>query len=304
MPTREPDARPAPRVSVIVPVHGDRGAILRTLTCLDAQTTAESFEVLVVDNGDNGDLAGRLSGRKVRVVTEERKGSYAARNTGVAASRGAVLAFTDADCLPRPAWLEQGVRALDRAGPGAFVGGGISMMPRDPRHLSWAEVWQVGHDLRQDRYVRNQGWAATANLFVRRADLRHVGEFQTELQSGGDKEWGTRATAAGVRGVFCADAAIDHPTRPTMAELMTKRRRVSRGSVDIARSQGVAVHPGGTLRALRPALRHTWRQATDLPISPLDRARLVAITAFLHVYQRSYEAALTGVHQRGSTPTG
>lgn len=280
-------------VSVLIPVHGDRGLIDLTLDALDRQETQHRFEVLVIDNGDNGDLIRRLGrrDRAPRVLTESQPGSYAARNTGVAAATGDVLAFTDADCLPRPDWLEQGVSALEDAGPSTFVGGAITLVPARPGRLNLAEVWQIGHDLRQDWYVRD-GWAATANLFVRASDLHRVGPFNASLRSGGDKEWGTRATGAGVRGVFSDAAAIEHPTRPTMAELMVKRHRVSRGSVDLALARGVPVHVGGTLRALRPPLRKTWRQPTRQPMSDLDRARLVGITAGLHVYQRLLERGL------------
>jgi len=292
----------APDVSVIIPVHGDRGGLALTLDCLAAQRTTRSFEVLVVDNGDNDGLAETLAPRGAlvpRLVREERKGSYAARNTGVAAARGDVLAFTDGDCLPRPTWLEEGVAALEREGHGVFVGGRITMRPARPGHLGLAEVWQVGHDLRQDFYVAQQGWAATANLFVRASDLSRVGAFDAQLQSGGDREWGLRATSTGVRGVFAPDAVVDHPTRPTMTELMTKRRRVSRGSVDLAASLGQPVHADGTLRALRPPLRAAWRDAERLDLSTVDRARLVAITAGLHVYQRGYEARLSASGRSG-----
>src|SRR5262249_61530566 len=48
----------------------------------------------------------------VRLVEERRvQSSYAARNRGVAASHGELLAFTDADCVPDPGW----VRALAAA---------------------------------------------------------------------------------------------------------------------------------------------------------------------------------------------
>ena len=295
-----PTPGPAPQVSVVIPVHGDRGALRETLDCLAAQRTARAFEVLVVDNGDNGDLAGLLADRSARLLREPRRGSYAARNAGIAEATGSFLAFTDADCLPRPDWLEAGVRTLERSGPGSFVGGAVQMRPSSPGRLSTAEVWQVGHDLRQDRYLGQQGWAATASLFVRADDLARVGPFDAGLTSGGDKEWGQRATAAGLRGVYAADSIVDHPTRPTMEELLVKRRRVSRGSVDLARREGRPVHADGTLRALRPALRATWRQGAALPLTAVDRARLVGVTAGVHVYQRVLEARLQASDRRSS----
>lgn len=296
-----PSPAAAPEVSVIVPVHGDRGALAHTLDLLAQQRTGRPFEVLVVDNGDNADLGRTTEPRGdlvPRVLREELRGSYAARNTGVAAARGAVLAFTDGDCLPRPTWLEEGVAALEREGPRTFVGGRIALRPSRSGRLPLGELWQVGHDLRQERYVGEQGWAATANLFVRAEDLRAVGLFDAGLRSGGDREWGARATAAGVRAVYAADAVVDHPTRPTASELLVKRRRVSRGSVDLAASLGRPVHEEGLLRALRPPLRATWRDAERLDLGTVDRARLVAVTAGMHVGQRVHEAGLSAARRR------
>ena len=49
----------------------------------------------------------------VRMVIESKiQSSYAARNKGVQAARGEILAFTDSDCMPEPNWVEAGICAL------------------------------------------------------------------------------------------------------------------------------------------------------------------------------------------------
>ncbi|MEJ5866170.1 glycosyltransferase [Pseudokineococcus sp. 5B2Z-1] len=290
-----PDDASVPRdvlVSVVVPVHGDRGGLRSTLEHLAAQRTRRPFEVVVVDNGDNGDVravAAMVPGLDVRVVREPQRGSYAARNAGVRVARGAVLAFTDADCLPRPTWLEAAVEVLEREGPGVFLGGAVSMRAFDPSRLTLAEVWQFGNDLRQDIYVRELGWAVTANLVVRRSDFEHAGLFDAHLASSGDREWGQRASRAGLRAVYAPESVVDHPTRPTMRPLLAKMRRVARGGVALERTSGRPMHPDGWRRALVPPLRSTWRRAERLRARPVDRARLVLATALVHAYRLGYE---------------
>ena len=122
----EPD--PLPSVTVVVPVFGDRGGVQATLDALRAQDYAGSFDVVLVDNGDNdrspvlGPTAPALPRDiEVQVVREPVPGSYAARNAGLRTTSAQVLAFTDADCAPRTDWVSAGVAALMAAPQPAFV---------------------------------------------------------------------------------------------------------------------------------------------------------------------------------------
>lgn len=277
-------------VSVIIPVHGDRGELERTLACLDQQDVGGTWEVVLVDNGDNDDLAARVGVRpRVRVVGEARPGSYVARNAGIAATSGAVLAFTDGDCLPRPDWLTEGIRTLGSAPAPAFVGGRIVVDPG--AHPTGAALWDSLNGLRQDVYI-GQGWAATANLFVGRETMSAVGEFAAGMQSSGDREWGTRATAAGVHAIFGERAVIEHPARESMAELTKKIRRVNSGSQDYRRRRGLPpFEPGELATNLRPWLRSAIRTSAALH-SPVDRARYVATASALQYYSLGHRVAL------------
>ena len=91
-------------VSVIIPVYNDLKLLSTCLECLDRQTYPKTrFEVLVVDNGSDlpvQPIVSRYS--NVKLEKESMPGSYAARNRGIAAARGEILAFTDADCRPSP----------------------------------------------------------------------------------------------------------------------------------------------------------------------------------------------------------
>ncbi len=89
------------RFSLIVPTY-NRQALLRR--CLDAATTQHypDYEVIVVDDGstDNTGEMVRSEFPQVRYIRQEpNRGPAAARNRGIAAATGAIIAFTDDDCL-------------------------------------------------------------------------------------------------------------------------------------------------------------------------------------------------------------
>ena len=126
-----------------------------------------------------------------------------------------MLAFTDADCLPRPDWLSRGVdRLLAGSGP-SFAAGRIQLFPSRPGRPTSAELFELAEGFPQESYVREQGFAATANLLVTRETFDLVGPFRAELQSGGDREWGTRAGSRGVRA----------STRTTLSSTILAARR-------------------------------------------------------------------------------
>lgn len=278
-------------VSVIIPVHGDRGGLAKTLECLREQRVDASFEVIVVDNGDNESIGAVVASHpRARLVEERTPGSYAARNAGVRAARGSVLAFTDADCLPGPEWLSEGRRSLESR-EGAFVGGRVKLVSPRPGRPNLAELWQIGGDLRQDVYVRERGWAVTANLMVRTADFRRVGPFNAGLRSGGDREWGERATSAGLTAVYAEEAVVVHHTRTSLREVQRKIRRVTRGAVTRQALDGTPVRQRAWVLDLRPGVRSAWRQSFRAAPESLSRVRFMLIALWIQYYRLGCEAA-------------
>jgi len=95
-----------PFVSVIVPVlNGERTIRECIVSLLNMDYPVERREILVVDNDSTDRTTDIIKNFPVRYLREERRGASHARNRGIEASKGAILAFTDADCAVTTRWL-------------------------------------------------------------------------------------------------------------------------------------------------------------------------------------------------------
>lgn len=246
---------------MIVPLAGRGRGLDRTVDALLRQTyPADRNEVIVVDNGaDAGTLAYLRRLERIKLVSEPRPGSYAARNAGVAASRGAILAFTDADCIPDPDWLQAGVTCLVSEPGAGFAAGRIAVSFVDPGAPTAVELLDAAFSYNQEDWVAMEGYGATANLFTTRPVIDAVGAFDPELRSGGDCEWGHRVSQAGYRGVFCPAAVVVHPARRSLRDLIRRSLRVTVGTM-----RTLEKHNRRAMGAWEYVLHHAWSRPAEL----------------------------------------
>lgn len=276
-----------PRVSVVVPVRDDP----RLSACLAALARqsypAELVELIVADNGGGPDVRALVHGRPgVRYVAEPAGGSYTARNAAVLESTGEVLAFTDADCLPEPDWIEHAVRAL--ADGADIVAGRVAVYARDAARPHPVEAYELVHAFPQETYVSRHGASVTANMCTTRAAFDTAGPFRSTLLSGADIEWAQRANRLGLRTVYCAQAVVRHPARDSYAALRSKLRRVIAGRHERNVLDGCdAPAPWPAPRSLVPPVGAVGR-ARRAPQLPTVRARAAFLVG--EVYHR-YVAA-------------
>lgn len=264
-----------PRVSVIIPVRDDP-RLARCLEALGRQTyPADRVEILVADNGSAASVEDLCAPwPEVRVVSQPSGGSYAARNAAVFASRGTVLAFTDADCVPEPTWLQEVVAAI---GTGAgVVAGLVAVYAKDDRRPHPVEAHELVHAFPQAVYVDRGGACVTANMATTRAVFEATGPFRPELHSGADIEWSQRANARGARTVYCEAAVVHHPARDSYQALNSKLRRVIVGRHERDRLDGATgAAPWPSPRSLVPPLGALRRARAPQLVTPRARAAFV-----------------------------
>lgn len=98
-----------PFASIVVPAFNATETLPETLQSLQAQTFRD-FEIVVVDDGSTDDTAAMIdqfaaTDPRIRLVQQANRGLAGARNSGIAAARGEVIGFCDADDLWHPAKL-------------------------------------------------------------------------------------------------------------------------------------------------------------------------------------------------------
>ncbi len=241
------------RVSVLIPVYNDP----RLEGCLEALTrqtlSSDAFEVLVIDNGSDEpptDVVSRYP--FARLLSESTPGSYAARNRAIPEAAGSVLAFTDADCVPDPVWLEAGLREIESADGPVAIGGRVEVFPERPGHPTAVELVDMAFAFDQARTIRENNQAVTANLIAPQEAFDRVGPFDQEMLSGSDGEWCQRAVSAGVPLVYSEAAAVAHPARASLSEVMRKRRRTVGGRLQRNKGRGMAGHVRAAIRQVFP----------------------------------------------------
>ncbi len=103
------------KFSVIIPALNEEKYIGKAITALKKQKVNGDFEIIVADNNseDNTIAAAKKAGAD-RVVVEKRRGTNMARQKGVEASRGEIVAFLDADSIPPRDWLANIEKVLKR----------------------------------------------------------------------------------------------------------------------------------------------------------------------------------------------
>jgi len=120
-----------PPVSVIVVSRGRPKALRLCLTGL-SQVVYSSFEIIVVaDPGGEAAVQDLSFGSQIKTALFDLPNISAARNIGLAAASGEIVAFIDDDAVPEPRWLEHLVAPFENpevASVGGFVRGrnGIS----------------------------------------------------------------------------------------------------------------------------------------------------------------------------------
>mgnify|MGYP005854478859 CR=1 FL=1 len=173
------------RFSIIIPTH-NRKDLLRH--CLEAVTCQDypDYEVIVVDDGST-DGTGEMVQHEFPQVhylrQEPNRGPAAARNRGIEAATGQIIAFTDDDCRVPPDWLSRLADGYQRYPQVVGVGGYLeapeevlasNIFAQYERYMA-RHMYHVSEEECLDGFECPAG--GTNNMSYRRAVLQEVSGF-------------------------------------------------------------------------------------------------------------------------------
>ena len=195
------------KVSVVICTRDRAEELSRCLASLPLQSRVPD-QVVVVDNAsrDDGRTRAAALAAGVDYVREDRPGLDIARNRGVRAATGDIVAFTDDDVRLHPRWLERLTAAFDADGVMAVTGLVLPAELETAAQLHFETYWGFGRGyrpidfgadfFRTDRTHGCPAWeiGAGANMAFRRETFRRAGLFDERLDVGaagcsGDSEY-------------------------------------------------------------------------------------------------------------------
>lgn len=212
-------------ISVVVPTYQRPGLLRQCLTALCHQTLDRShYEIVVVDDGLDVETQREVESWQrreavpsIRYLTTRspQSGPAVARNIGWRAAQGAIIAFTDDDCQPRPDWLALGMEAFVDAEVSGAWGRILVPLSEDPT------------DYERNTAGLEEAPCATANCFYRATALDAVGGFDERFTAAwsedSDLQFALMESQHHI--VAVREAVVVHPVRPASWGVSLRQQR-------------------------------------------------------------------------------
>lgn len=263
----------APAISVIVPTRGGVGRLPGLLTALAAQELDESWEAIVVIDGDVDGSSVVVDRASVhhpvrRVTFDVNLGRSAALNAGFAESRGSVVVRCDDDLVPRPDYLARHL-AAHADGEVGVVGLYRNVYPETTYARVYGRAWDQRFRREAYRIDSKDAWRYWAgNVSVTREMWARVGPYDTEFRAYGweDVDWGFRLQQIGVPVVVDRALETEHRIAAT-----TTATRMQRAFYSGAARRRFELKHGITSTPAAPA--NAWERIVDALAKGLDENR-------------------------------
>lgn len=223
------------KISIIVPVFNAEKHIRVCIESLINQNYPKNcYEIILVDNGSTDGTKDIMDiyKDKIKIFYEQKRGSYAARNTGMRNADGDIIAFTDSDCTASKDWLKElndvFSEDVEHGDIGCIVGD-IHSHPGE----TLIETYSKNRDIISQKCSLNfLPYGLTANVAFKKDVFDVIGCFDENFTSGGDADISWRMQLSTMyKLIYSSKAIVIHHHRTTLKNLFIQHFKYGIGSV-------------------------------------------------------------------------
>lgn len=284
--TQRSPAGALPLVSVVIPLFNAAADLDGLLDRLARQNyPIDRVEYLLVDNASRDrtsvllQAAAQTQPHLKPLSQPQIQSSYAARNVGIHAAQGEIIAFTDADCRPQPDWLMRLIAPFADRSIG-LVAGEITALPGHTLLEKFAD--RQAFLSQRHTLAHSPPYGQTANLAVRRTVFAQVGLFRPYLTTGGDADFCWRVQQQTEwKLTFAPDAIVQHRHRSRLSDLRQQWQRYGQSNRYLHDLHQVGLAP--ELDALDYLYRCGRWLAKEVPIALIERRWAELLDTPLHL---------------------
>jgi cellulose synthase/poly-beta-1,6-N-acetylglucosamine synthase-like glycosyltransferase len=222
-----PPLAAAPKASVVVAAYNAAGTIGECLQSL-RELNYPDYEVIVVDDGSTDSTAAIAEKAGVELVRVDHRGLSGARNAGIDAATGQLVAFIDSDARADRDWLYHLAETVVRRDAAAAGGGNFAPPSSTAIAAAMAAAPGLPREVRaaDDRLAQICG----CNMAVSKAALGAVGRFDPVFTAAGDDvDLSWRLAQSGGLLAAAPGATVIHERRATLAAYLAQQRGYGAG---------------------------------------------------------------------------
>jgi cellulose synthase/poly-beta-1,6-N-acetylglucosamine synthase-like glycosyltransferase len=273
-------------VSIIIPTFDGASRIGACLYALTKQTAGRDIEILVVNDGSTDSTVDVVTlYSEIRLISQANAGPAAARNRGASEARGALILFTDDDCVPMAGWLEAMIEPFED--PEVVGAKGVY---RTHQKRLIARFVQIEYE---DRYRLMAGLESidfidTYSAAFRRDRFLEMTGYDTSfpVACAEDAELSYRMSARGWKMKFVPSAVVYHTHPETLSRYLKRKYKFTYWRMlALRKNPRKAMRDSHTPQLMKvqlllaPALLVAG--AFDLAVRPAVPASLLVLAAFL-----------------------
>lgn len=210
-------------ISIIVPTYNAEKTIGKTIKALLKQNyPKKNYEIIIVDDGSTDKTVEVVSKLPVKLIKLKHKGPANARNTGAKNSRGNIILFTDADCIPDKNWIKNMIAPFKNKEV-VGVSGTYKTLNKDSliaRFLGY-EIEYRHEKMKKKKYI---DFIGTFSAAYKKSVFLKEGGFDTSfsMSSGEDPELSYRISKKH-KLIFQPSAFVWHPHPDTLLKFLRQK---------------------------------------------------------------------------------